>query len=605
MKQLALGLFLAFSLPLAPRSLPAQIVGDAGTSGAAPESNAQGINLQQVNAAIEADRSGLAQARADADEIRAVIKDDESQTAAIRQRLASGEASLPRIQTDLARAAAALDAERVSFEPVRARYEAARAKADAARNDARAALESRPEFRAAADAASAAASARQSAEDRAGQRLLQTDAGRRKQAEIDKWTGRVAFFEQAGPAFERDRVAAASRVQDARWELIELKARYLDSDPDVRAARGKAAAADAAVAKLRAENESRLATVPAIAAASQALSAEFGPYNAALAVLRHAESRVAAIRAAYDATMSGMAADRQTLASIDNELAHARADLTQVNADIERLSFDLSNALAAADQARTEQAQAAADPVPMAQPVLAWTDTEGLLPRVRLFPAARYAAPPRLECQTAIVTNWVPQPVFIEPTYFFVVGQPFGHTWRHHWDHWEHPHPQQQPNHGSNAGPASAAALHRWGELQTNRSALRSREASVLLAHGIQPSPAGAGFAIPAAAEIPSPHTGLRSSDRTFISAGLTRTNLTASGQPAAPMNHRGSGFRLGWASSPTGNASPPPSNSSPFVGGSTGGFASAAPAPAVAPAPAPSQAAAPAQARPAARPRR
>ncbi|HEY2587006.1 MAG TPA: hypothetical protein VGI81_14770 [Tepidisphaeraceae bacterium] len=604
MKRLALGLFLAFGVPLAPGLLSAQVAGEADASSPAPANNSQDLDLQQIDAAIEADRSGLAQSRQDGEEIRAVIRDDEAQSAVIRKRLAGGEADLPRIQADLARAGAALDAGRASFEPIQARYNAARAKLEAARNDARTTFEAGPEFRAAADAASSAANARQTAEDRAGQRLLQTDAARRKQAEIDKWTARVAFFDQAGPAFERDRLAAASRVQDARWELSELKTRYLDTDSDVHAARDRASAADAAVARLRADNESRLATVPAVDAATQALAAEQGPYLAGLAVVRHAEARVAAIRGAYDGTMNGMAADRQTLASIDDELAHARADLTQVNADIDRLTLDLSNALAAADQARAQQAQAAADAdsTAMAQPVLSWADTAGLLPRVRLFPAATYCSRSRVEPQTIVVNNWIPQPIFIEPSYFFVVGQSQGHDGRHHGDHHDHPRPQQS-NHGADPRSAGAVAVHRWEELQANRTALRSREVGALEAHGIIASPAAAGMAIPAASAIRAQHTGLRSPNGPAMGAGSAPTYMTLQADPtrggtspAAPFAPGGVGFHLGWAPSANGNAAAAPS---PAGGASSGGFASPPPTPA------PSQAAGPAQPRPSARPRR
>lgn len=478
MKRFALGLFLALALPFAPQAVSAQTPGNAGAPNALPEEPAQGIDLQQVNAAIESDRSALADSRADADDLRAVIWDDESQVMSIRQRLAGGEAALPRIQSDLSRAKAAVDAERAAFEPVRARYEAARTKLEAARNDARAELERSPEFREVADAESSAANARRAAEDAAARRLLQTETGRRKQVEIDKWSARIAYFQQAGPAFERDRIAAASRVQDARWELNELRARYLDGDPAVRAAREKAAAADAAVARLRAENETQLASAPAVAEAGQALAAEFGPYNAALAVLRHAESRVAAIRAAYDATVNGMAADREALASIQDELAHARADLTQVNDDIDRISLDLTNALAAADQAGSQSAPSDADVSPLEQPVLAWTDGDGLLPRRGMFPARFYARTPRLECQTVLVTNWAPQPIFIEPTYLFVSGQTFGRDWRQHWAHHHPEHSPQHPNHVPFPGTADAAGPQRLRELQATRSSLRSREAA-------------------------------------------------------------------------------------------------------------------------------
>lgn len=105
MKRSAFGLFLALGLSHTPQSLSAAILGADGA-----EQTGQTIDLQQVGAAIGADRSAHEQSRSDAEDIRAVIRDDESQAARIRQRLARGQESLPRIQSDLAHAGAAVDA---------------------------------------------------------------------------------------------------------------------------------------------------------------------------------------------------------------------------------------------------------------------------------------------------------------------------------------------------------------------------------------------------------------------------------------------------------------------------------------------------------------
>jgi hypothetical protein len=385
-------------------------------------------DVQQAEAAIADDRAALTDARTYADSVRKLIASDEAQATEIQRRMAGGAENLPRISADLRAATNDLDTQRAAFDPVRKEYEAARRQLETARQQAMQKYEQSPEFLAASANQQNAAAARKEAEAQSLKSLADSPICLRLQSDVDAAKDRVNYFRQAGPAFYRDVDASSDKLQAATARLDAFKERRLQADPAVRRARQQAASAEAAVADLRQKLQQQIPSDPAVAQASSSLSLAQGPYDAALTAGRQAEARTNAIRAAYQQTVSGMTADRQTLGEVEKELSEARAELVQTNADIDRIAHDLTGALAAVAEARAQQAQSAAATQAIASPEL---DNENdPLPLLNSAPAG-FAAPddaalPPLDADATLASDEIPAPIFVEPGYLYSGGFGFG-----------------------------------------------------------------------------------------------------------------------------------------------------------------------------------
>lgn len=371
---------------------------------------------QSLRDAIEADQSALRDARSQSDAIQQVIREDESSATAVRARLAGGASDLPRIHTDLDRATTEVAQERAAFDPVKARYDAARSNLEAVRTRLLEELEQGDsDFRAEADASRSADEDRSATEQAALCSLARSSTYQDLKAKADRAASRADYFRRAGPAFAKDEENVLEMQHEANDRLAAVEQQFLAGDPAVLSARARAAGEAVKLAAIRAAHEQRLATLPAYADALTALRAEKTPYRVASDALHRAEQFAEAVRTALQRTEDGMAADRETLRQIDDELSEARADLARVNADIDRLSFDLTGALAAADQARVDRQQVSA----IGQDAGAPSAPLPLFVAPATFPQPAYVAAPA-GVQTVVVNNWVPQPIFFEPSYLFV-----------------------------------------------------------------------------------------------------------------------------------------------------------------------------------------
>jgi hypothetical protein len=372
-------------------------------------------DLIRTQAAIADDQSALNEAHSQRNSILQVIHEDDAHAAALRARLAGGEADLPRIQKDLSAAKAGADERRQAAEPERVRYEAARDHLEAAKAHARTDFESGADFRAIQNAATTAHDALGAAEQAAILPLTRSPTYRDLQSEIDKDASRVDYFHRAGPAFFHEEQAASSMLQEETDHLNNLKGQFINSYPDANRAHERSASADAALAKAQADIEQRLLDVPEVVAAAHALQVELQPYGAAMAVLHAAEARVAPIQKAYQQTTDGMAADRKTLGDVEEDRAQARAELSRLDADIDRIASDLTAGIATDAQARAGNQQPPAVVAPSdTQPVVYWSDPLADLPSVAPPSIFSYNPIPAVEDDGALASDFEPAPIFIE-----------------------------------------------------------------------------------------------------------------------------------------------------------------------------------------------
>jgi hypothetical protein len=304
-------------------------------------------------------QAALTAARQHVGDLQSRVDRDQADLAALNQRLTQEDATAARQRDDLAKVEQALTAKRQAADSAKAMVESAKADYDAAWKGAISTFESSDAIgkaKAAADAARAAAVGREEADLK---QLAATDAFKRAQDAASTTEQALQTLAATRPSNDSDVADATQTAGEAKARLTELQSRYLGEDAQLQSARAKAQEAAVALDALRQRFDKQLPQLPAIASAQSNLESRQATVDAATPDLKQAEAARDTAGAAARKTADAMAPDCETVSRLEKELNDLNGQLAQARADTDRAHNSFNSALAAADQARQQQAAVA------------------------------------------------------------------------------------------------------------------------------------------------------------------------------------------------------------------------------------------------------
>ncbi len=344
-------------------------------------------------------RNNVNAAEARVAELKKQLDHDKEQMTTIQSRLSGGEAGLAELNKDLSQAAAELKERNKAYNDAAARYQAARGALEQAMADAGRPVGTTEPSRNAADAVAAAKDQVHLAESAATQRLA---ASQEYHVAYKNWEDAQQRVQTLRAKLAPDAPQLKQAVADcqaARQKVEELRDRTIDNDAAVRPARIKLAQAESAADAQRLGDPKTLPSAPAVVRAQADLREAKGRFDAASTQLQAAEQNLAAAQRKVQRQMEGLAGDRKTLESLQDQVATLPNDLNRAQADARAAKDRMQQAMALAAAQPSAQPAPANDYYgpPQAGPDVQYAPppaTYDLPPAVVVYPPVVYDPPP-------------------------------------------------------------------------------------------------------------------------------------------------------------------------------------------------------------------